>query len=1066
MKNSSRRGWIPPRTAGLRGAMFVLVAAAVILATAQTVRAAADFPLRPMRPLPVFETTPGLYGVAHSGAWALSAGPTATINLRLAGPPIGSWLYIAGRDENLPGGDPLIRVAITNGAGVTRVLTRVPVVYATATQRVRYVNRVEITRYLAEGLNKIAISGWDYEFPEGAFAYAVYDQGAAAPQKLIQVRDGADIGWCAMPPPFGPDSEVAGFRFDASAAERTARVVLAISDAEAGRGDEVFGFTGTGVPADQLRDSDGDGRLDIVNRGVALTRVDGPPLGVDPANAAGALEAHRRAFSLAEDCLGVPRSAGGCSVGPEFNIVSREYAIPAGHGHAEFQVQSEDPENGDSFMLLVAINELPLDGMNPVPDIQVIKNVTPTVMPEPGGVATFEVIVTNPAWSGESLRLASLVDDVFGAITSVHGRILSTTCTVPRTLPIGGTYRCTFVAAVSGIVEAPHRDVVTASGTGSVSGAPVSASDDAIVTFTRGALGSLGDRVWLDADRDGAQDAGETGIDGVAVLLKDAGGNVVAATTTATSGGVVGFYGFPNLAAGTYAVEVVPPAGLAQTYDLDGLGTANAAVRALAAGERADNVDFGYAPPLPRPDFTLTKAASIDEGYPGDLVTYVFTVTNTGNVPLDAVVVTDDKLGYIGTVSLALRESKQLTKTDIALPVCGTVGKTVANRCDGTAAAEGFCSLPNTATATWDVLTRTAKDCVDILPFGTIGDYVWEDLNKDGVQDAGEPPLAGVTVTLSGAAGATAVTDAAGAYLFTRLKAGAYVVDSGGKGGFALTTGNDPLPVALGVGQAYLLADFGYWRTAPEIAVTKTADPTFGYLYRADPSTWPNTLVPATLDVAYTAAVTNPGDEPLANVTLADDPAAIVFSYQSGDADGDGLLDLTETWIYTAAWSYDAPGVYPDTVTARGTGVFSGTPVSAEASASVEAVGCGQCLGKVSELTLRWNGTAAASIEVVVENRAFADPVAFQGTVQPGGFFSFGPLSSPNGGFDGTLGTNISIYADGIFVATVHTSCSQPIYPGQDWGAAGALAAGSRGPVTVIDVSSKHGGQLCPIVGQ
>jgi hypothetical protein len=231
-------------------------------------------------------------------------------------------------------------------------------------------------------------------------------------------------------------------------------------------------------------------------------------------------------------------------------------------------------------------------------------------------------------------------------------------------------------------------------------------------------------------------------------------------------------------------------------------------------------------------------------------------------------------------------------------------------------------------------------------------------------------------------------------------------------------------------------------------------------------SAWPNTLVPTPLEVVYTAAVTNPGDEPLANVTLTDDPVAIVFSYRSGDADGDGLLDPSETWVYTAAWSYDAPGVYPDTVTARGTGVHSGLPVSAKASASVEAVGCGQCLGKVSELTLRWNGAAAATIKVLVENSAFADPVAFQDMVQAGGIFSFGPLSSPNGGFNGTLGTNISIYADGVFVATVHTSCSQPIYPGQDWGASGALAAGSHGPVTVIDVSSKHGGQLCPIVGR
>ena len=33
---------------------------------------------------------------------------------------------------------------------------------------------------------------------------------------------------------------------------------------------------------------------------------------------------------------------------------------------------------------------------------------------------------------------------------------------------------------------------------------------------------------------------------------------------------------------------------------------------------------------------------------------------------------------------------------------------------------------------------------------GTIGDRVWHDLNGDGIQDAGEPGLNGVTVTLQG----------------------------------------------------------------------------------------------------------------------------------------------------------------------------------------------------------------------------------------------------------------------------------------------------------------------------
>ena len=50
-----------------------------------------------------------------------------------------------------------------------------------------------------------------------------------------------------------------------------------------------------------------------------------------------------------------------------------------------------------------------------------------------------------------------------------------------------------------------------------------------------------------------------------------------------------------------------------------------------------------------------------------------------------------------------------------------------------------------------------------------IGNYVWEDENRNGVQDACEPPIVGVTVELvrNGVVTATTVTDAAGNYYFS-----------------------------------------------------------------------------------------------------------------------------------------------------------------------------------------------------------------------------------------------------------------------------------------------------------
>jgi hypothetical protein len=108
---------------------------------------------------------------------------------------------------------------------------------------------------------------------------------------------------------------------------------------------------------------------------------------------------------------------------------------------------------------------------------------------------------------------------------------------------------------------------------------------------------SVGDRVWLDSNGDGVQDSGEDGINKVAVQLLDGSGTVIA--TAITSGN--GNYTFNNLNAGSYTVRVVAsslPAGSTQTFDLDGVATANQASFALAAGQSRTDVDFGYRIPL------------------------------------------------------------------------------------------------------------------------------------------------------------------------------------------------------------------------------------------------------------------------------------------------------------------------------------------------------------------------------------------------------------------------------------------------------------------------------------
>jgi serine-aspartate repeat-containing protein C/D/E len=70
-------------------------------------------------------------------------------------------------------------------------------------------------------------------------------------------------------------------------------------------------------------------------------------------------------------------------------------------------------------------------------------------------------------------------------------------------------------------------------------------------------LGSIGDRVWNDFNRNSIQDAGEPGVGGVTVQLKDCSGNVLQNTTTNNSG----LYRFNNLSTGCYTIGVILPNG-------------------------------------------------------------------------------------------------------------------------------------------------------------------------------------------------------------------------------------------------------------------------------------------------------------------------------------------------------------------------------------------------------------------------------------------------------------------------------------------------------------------------
>ena len=127
--------------------------------------------------------------------------------------------------------------------------------------------------------------------------------------------------------------------------------------------------------------------------------------------------------------------------------------------------------------------------------------------------------------------------------------------------------------------------------------ASVTISDASVqgVDFGLVAPATIGDRVWNDADGNGA-DNGEPGVPNVTVILKDANGVEVARTTTDANGN----YRFTGLVPGTYTVDIEVPAGF------------NAATTSMTVtvgeGEEKLDVDFPLTViPTPTPATTVAK---------------------------------------------------------------------------------------------------------------------------------------------------------------------------------------------------------------------------------------------------------------------------------------------------------------------------------------------------------------------------------------------------------------------------------------------------------------------------
>jgi len=327
-----------------------------------------------------------------------------------------------------------------------------------------------------------------------------------------------------------------------------------------------------------------------------------------------------------------------------------------------------------------------------------------------------------------------------------------------------GTYSVKFLqpAAYSEISPTDAISDDTRDSDGLLAGTVTVASDGTYNSFDVGFYNkvSIGDFVWHDLNANGIQDTGESGIDNVIVNLVN-GSTVV--DTTVTSGG--GFYSF-NAAPGVYTVQFTKPSeynnvspsnATDDDKDSDGL---NPTV-ALLSGAPNPDIDLGL--------FRLIKV--------GNFVWH----------DLDADGIQDSGENGIDGVSVSLLQGD----TVIASTITANGGAYSFSVLPGTysvrfAKPEGFNRASqddnngdSTTTAPITVRSGDSNNNLDqgFYILSHVGNFVWHDLNANGIQDADEPGIEGVAVSLmqGDTVVASGLTNSEGLYEFA-IAPGTYSV--------------------------------------------------------------------------------------------------------------------------------------------------------------------------------------------------------------------------------------------------------------------------------------------------
>ena len=313
----------------------------------------------------------------------------------------------------------------------------------------------------------------------------------------------------------------------------------------------------------------------------------------------------------------------------------------------------------------------------------------------------------------------------------------------------------------------------------------------------------------------------------------------------------------------------------------------------------------------------------------GDKIDYVFTVTNTGNVTLTNVTITDPAFPSLSCTIPSLAPgatwngcsaSTTLTQTQVD---AGFVSNTA--NVSGTPPA-GATPSPTTASDDETVII-TRSPSVSIVKTGTLdNDDVAPASRTDAgdkitytfvITNTGNVTLSGVAVTdplpglsaISCPAAAATLSPGESQTCTASLVLNQAHVDAGSVGNTATVSGTPP----AGATPSPTTASDDEVVTITQVAsldLTKTASP---MTYNTVGQT-----------ITYTFAVRNTGNVTLDNVAVTDPRCSAAPVYSTGDMDNDDELDVNETWLFTCTYAVTQADINAGSLTNTATATATG----------------------------------------------------------------------------------------------------------------------------------------------